>query len=108
MELIHWIHENMWMLNHQNGFRDMVFYTFFLMSIYVTLKSFTYPFFPKYGNLFYSITRRKNEKRRSFIAEFITGFTYVCIFIKPLILYSMSIIIVISLFEFFDSGRDQM
>ena len=108
MELIHWIHENMWMLNHQNGFRDMVFYTFFLMSIYVTLKSFTYPFFPKYGNLFYSITRRKNEKCRSFITEFIIGFSLVGILIKPLALYAIPIWIISLLFEFFDSGRDQM
>ena len=86
----------------------MVAYIFLIMSIYVMLNSFSYPFFPKYGNLFYSITRRRNEKRRSFIIEFIMGLSLVGILIKPLILYVIPIWIITSLFEFLDSGRDQM
>ena len=109
MELIHWIQENMWMLNHQNGFKDIVAYTLLLMSIYIMLKSFTYPFITKYGTLFLSITRgHKNEKRRSGIVQFIEGFAHFSFWIKPLIMVSLIIFAVGILLTFLDSGRDQM
>ena len=109
MELIHWIHENMWGLNHENGVQDIIAYSFLFGSIYIMLRSFTYPFITKYGTLLLSITRGVyNEKRKSGIVEFLEGFAYFSFFITPLIKISLILFTVYILLSFLDSGRDRM
>ena len=107
MELIHWIHENMWVLSDNDVGSNIVVYIYLFLSIYVMLQSFTYPFITKYGTLFLSITRgAKNEKRRSGIVQFIAGFAFLSVTIKPLIIVSLIIFAVGILLSFLDSGSD--
>jgi len=105
--VINWIHGNMWALNPENELQNILGYFFFFASIYIMLRSFTYPFITKYGTLFLSITRgNTNEKRRSGIVEFIKGFAFVCFYITPLIKISLVIFTVGIVLWLLDSGRN--
>ena len=105
--IISWIHENVWIVNIEDDFRRTVAFLFFFASIYLMLKSFTYPFITKYGTLFLSITRgTKNEKRRSGIVVFLEGFAFFGLLVTPLIKISLVIYVVGIMLWLLDSGRN--
>ena len=110
-ELIkNWACENIVFFFPENSLIKMIASGFlFFGGIYIMLKSFTYPFITKYGSILHSITRGgRNEKRKSGLFEFITGFTVMSVMVVPLIKFSFIICVIYSVFWILDSGRDRM